>query len=154
MKDQTTLRAGPRTGTATRPRERSQMVGWYNPAQLARTAVSTLISTIFGRHSDYRLLEALSSASTSPIDRSKDDAGELLNELWIDYVADLGDGWNSTYAIASSLAQDRLQVSDPSRQSHDTQRGQLLIFGGDMVYPVANREAYERRLVYPYETAL
>ena len=35
-----------------------------------------------------------------------------------------------------------------------TKRGDVLVFGGDAVYPVASREAYERQLVAPYRTAL
>ena len=35
------------------------MVGWYDPRQLARTAVEVAVSTIFGRHADYRITEAL-----------------------------------------------------------------------------------------------
>ena len=31
-------------------------------------------------------------------------------ELWLDYVADLGDGWNSTYTVASLLAAEELEL--------------------------------------------
>jgi hypothetical protein len=40
---------------------RKPMVGWYDPHQLAQTAVHVAISTIFGRHSDHRLVEAMAS---------------------------------------------------------------------------------------------
>jgi len=33
-----------------------------------------------------------------------------------------------------------------------TKRGDVLVFGGDEVYPVASREAYERKLVAPPES--
>src|SRR6185295_8164743 len=36
----------------------------------------------------------------------------------------------------------------------ETKRGEILIFGGDEVYPTASREVYNERLVAPYETAL
>ncbi len=145
------------TGT-TRAHKPAPMVAWYNPAQLGRTALDVLISTIFGRHSDYRLVEALSSPTIQPIDLSQFQDLERKypndEEFWIDYVADLGDGWNSTYAVARTLAQPALPLEDSKGDQQDTRRGRLLVFGGDMVYPVANREAYERRLVSPYETAL
>jgi hypothetical protein len=35
------------------------MVGWYDPIQLGRTAVEVLLSTIFGRHADKRIMQAL-----------------------------------------------------------------------------------------------
>lgn len=38
---------------------------------------------------------------------------EEASELWFDWVADVGDGFNSTYGIARLLAQPELQVSIP-----------------------------------------
>ena len=37
------------------------MVGWYDPAQLFRTGIQVIVSTLFGRHSDARRLDTLSS---------------------------------------------------------------------------------------------
>src|SRR5262245_20445074 len=45
------------------PIVREKMVDWYDPMQLAGTAIQVAISTIFGRHSDYRVLEALANSS-------------------------------------------------------------------------------------------
>ena len=42
---------------------KKSMVGWYAPGQLARTGVEVAISTIFGRHSDHRLVEAMGAFS-------------------------------------------------------------------------------------------
>jgi hypothetical protein len=158
------------------------MVGWFAPAQLARTAVEVAISTIFGRHSDHRLVEAMASgddvpgddpAGTSPkpyYDYShyhlddgkilKRDLAHPRNEIWIDYVGDVGDGWNSTYAVAYHLGDPTgrtFKYSDrDSGQEYEaeTKRGDVLIFGGDEVYPTASRQEYNDRLVAPYETAL
>src|ERR671914_401760 len=103
--------------------KRLPMVGWYHPPQLAQTAVEVAISTIFGRHSDHRLVEAMASGEKSKrgfYDYSyycglcdKNDKHELCepdtsrprDSIWIDYVGDVGDGWNSTYAIAYYLSQ-------------------------------------------------
>ena len=66
----------------------------------------------------------------------------------IAYVGDVGDGWHSTYAIASSLARLQLCITqDIHGRTCDvqTERGNLLIFGGDEVYPTASRKAYEQR---------
>src|SRR6185436_15005925 len=42
----------------------ADMVGWYDPGQLMRTGVEVFFSTLFGRHSDFRLMEALTTADT------------------------------------------------------------------------------------------
>jgi hypothetical protein len=128
------------------------MVRWYDPTQLIRTAIDVATSTVFGRHSDFRLVEAL-AASPIGVEREYEDVG-AGESLWIDYVADLGDGWNSTYAVACALAQPALILKDDRGNSHETKRGSLLVFGGDEVYPVASRTAYQQRLVAPYQTAL
>src|SRR4051812_409922 len=89
--------------------ERARMVGWYDPLQLIRTAMQVAVSTLFGRNAAYRLIEALAQPTHTETVVTPDVNGDV----WIDYVADLGDGWNSTYAIAQSVAQDGLEVTDP-----------------------------------------
>src|SRR4029453_12483684 len=73
---------------------------------------------------------------------------------WIDYVSDTGDGWNSTYAVAKTVAGAELRLERPDGGTEITRRGSLPILGGDAVYPVASRAAYKRRLVAPFEAAL
>jgi hypothetical protein len=142
------------SGLARPSYPQAKMVGWYDPGQLARTGASVAVSTVFGRNSDQRTLEALRAAPIEYFDYSVDDAGAPRRELWIDYVADAGDGFDSTYAIASAIAHKALDVSDPTGARHTTERGRILVFGGDLVYPVAQREQYEQKLVMPYEQAL
>src|SRR5437764_2796178 len=146
------------------------MVGWYDPRQLMRTGIQVAISTIFGRHSDRRLVEALAAGRSPEIyDYTyyyKDDGHALCEidetrrrgEIWIDYVADLGEGWNSTYAIASALAAEShefeyRETATGELNRAQTRRGDLLVFGGDEVYPTADRLEYNQRLVKPYESA-
>jgi hypothetical protein len=145
----------------------AKMVGWYDPGQLAQTGVEVLISSIFGKHADARLMEALTSGD-APIfdysrhwkvgdgDRDEPDAnGSDRKDLWLDYVGDVGDGWNSTYAIAHYLGQKELLLANPDdKKQCRTKRGEVLVFGGDQVYPTANRIEYRERLVEAYETAL
>lgn len=145
------------------------MVGWYDPGQLTQTAMRVVTSTMFGRNSDYRLMEALSPGSDQYYDYTRDfqvgrDAQEkpdeskpLRDEIWLDYIGDVGDGWDSTYTLAYLLAQPTLELTnpcDPNDLNRSTKRGDILIFGGDQVYPTASRAEYQRRLVQPYETAL
>ena len=87
------------------------------------------------------------------------DTTNPRDSIWLDYVGDVGDGWNSTYAIAYYLAETGRTYTYTDRNTGhthqaETKRGDLLIFGGDEVYPTASREMYEVRLLRPYETAL
>ena len=124
-----------------------KMVGWYDPLQLLDTGVQVAVSELIGSRSDYRVIEGL-----SPAQEVFDYASEP--EIWIDYVADLGDGWDSTYAIASSLAAERLELPAGVEDSITTARGRILIMGGDQVYPTPGRDAYQERTVGPYRGAL
>ncbi|KTD19600.1 Uncharacterised protein [Legionella lansingensis] len=132
--------------------QQQKMVAWYDPAQLCKTAIDVVISLVFGRHADYRLIEALSLPDSNTFYDYSHIEGQ--KEFWIDYVADLGDGWNSTYTIAYTIAQSHLTIQDEHGISHGTKRGSILIFGGDTVYPTASRSQYKKRLVVPYTTAL
>src|SRR5258708_6642418 len=147
------------------PVSRAEMVGWYDPGQLAQTAAKVVVSSLFGENADFRLIEALAAKAARPFydhsvewrgddEAEEPDPSKPRSEIWIDYVGDLGDGWNSTYAIASQLSQPQLDFTDSKGAHHQTKRGDLLIFGGDEVYPTANRSAYDQRLVAPYEAAL
>ena len=136
---------------------KARMVEWYNPMQLLRTAKKTVFSTIIGENADPRLVNAPSSYGkffdySVLLKRTTvgefEETTDLRNEIWIDYVADVGDGWNPTYAVAYSLAQRSLRVDGETLP-----RGEVLIFGGDQVYPTATAEEYESRLTNPYRTA-
>ena len=134
--------------------KRLPMVGWFDPGQLVQTAVEVVVSTLFGRHADRRLIEAVTMVGdkTEAFDYSDrcDDAGEF----WLDYAADVGDGWNSTYAVAHWISRDQLSLKDGRGETHETKRGHVLVLGGDEVYPTPSRQTYEERLVVPYRTAL
>ena len=83
----------------------------------------------------------------APIWRLKrDDKGAL----WIDYIADLGDGFEATYAMAYLLAQPSLDVRGAEQK---LPAGQILIFGGDLAYPNATMEEYDDRCINPYSWA-
>jgi hypothetical protein len=141
-----------------------KMVGWYDPGQLARTAMEVIVSTQFGRKADRRLEAWGPALPAVPIDYTKDENGAPRTEFWIDYVADLGDGWNSTYTLAYHISRKTLPVLefDPEEDSyngvrpatHHLKRGDVLVFGGDQVYPTASRKEYQERTLRPYETAL
>jgi hypothetical protein len=149
--------------------EQLPMVGWYDPRQLIRTGIQVAISTIFGRHSDRRLVEALASGKPEIYDYThhyRDDGRDVCElddqrpreEIWIDYVADTGEGWNSTYGVAYHQAEDsrELEYADAATgvtRRVEVRRGDVFVFGGDQVYPAADRIEYDRRLVKPYQHA-
>lgn len=133
------------------PRRRS-MVGWYDPRVLAHSAWLVTVANVFGRHSDTRLIEALSSQPQSWFDYSE-AADNSSGEFWFDYASDIGDGWNSTAAIAHAIAQPELAVADAHGRTELTHSGRVLVFGGDEVYPYPSREEYEVRAERPYASA-
>ncbi len=133
-----------------------KMVGWYDPVQLVRTGIDVIVSTLFGRYADRRVADAppTGKEACQPFDYTTDESGQLRDTLWLDYVADLGDGWHSTYTVAYTVSRKMLTLRDASGKEHTAERGSVLVFGGDQVYPVASRALYQDRLVRPYEAAL
>jgi len=126
------------------------MTGWFDPLNLAAVALRVAISTVFGEFDDRRD----SMAGSRPIDPKAldptfDYSQESHGEFWFDYVADIGDGWDSTYAIARLLSKSSLKITDVQ----PLPMGRLLIFGGDQVYPTASRDEYNQKLVEPYSMA-
>lgn len=126
------------------PRDRKHMVRWLSPGSLFVTAVDIVVSGVFGRYSDKRELEG---------GRPR-QAPEVIegDSAWIDYIADVGDGWDSTYTMAWLLAQKRVAI-EPPYENLPNEAGDVLIMGGDEVYPRASEDLYRRRLFSPYEAA-
>lgn len=143
---------------STKFKKLTAMTDWYNPWQLIETAKKTVISTIIGENADPRLLGKLPDEGKF-FDYSIEFASDNFEahaeqaaprrEIWIDYVSDVGDGFNSTYSVAYSLAKEELDVSGDKLP-----RGEILIFGGDGVYPTATSAEYEKKLVKPYRLAV
>jgi hypothetical protein len=123
--------------------ERKRMVNWYNVQQLASTGLKTMISGIFGNFADKREMEAALSPHADAYEASAKE------ELWVDYVSDLGDGFDSTYTVAHLLARPSLNHPD----GKTLQQGDVLIMGGDAVYPTPEAAEYENRLQGPYNAA-
>ncbi|UKA63952.1 hypothetical protein [Arthrobacter sp. FW306-04-A] len=152
-------------------------VRWLSPIALGRTGLKVAAATLFADFGDKRELEAGLPGEPLYLDRlplpgqaaqpavmdkglpapdellSRDEAlaqvaGTQAKELWLDFTADLGDGFDATYSVALLLAQDRLEVA-----GHTLPRGNVLVLGGDEVYPVASPERYEDKMVGPYRKA-
>ncbi len=127
------------------------MVCWYDPGVLARSAALLTIANLFGRNSDTRLIEAL--ATQPQQDFNYANAADAAGEFWLDFVADLGDGWNSTFAVASAVAEPSLALESATGEVVHTQAANVLVFGGDEVYPYPSKVDYARRTEAPYATA-
>jgi hypothetical protein len=128
--------------------EQRPMVDWMAPGQLAQTGIKAIVSDIFGSYADKR--DVMAALDPSP---ELDDKFAAAEELWIDYVADLGDGFDSTYTMARVLAAPRLAVEHDGK-AYDLPRGQILVMGGDQVYPTSSYDEYHNRLIMPYKAAL
>ena len=130
--------------------KKEKMVAWFDPGVLSQSAVQALLADTFGKYADNREIQAAFKLDDPPYtDLSH------KKEIWFDYIADSGDGWNSTYTMARLLAEQRLTLTDTTTETqYATQRGDFLIMGGDQVYPTASKEEYNNRLVGPYRSAL
>lgn len=139
------------------------MTNWFGVDLLAKLVGRVVLSDWFGQYADRRLIVAALDNGTKEDQQQLakqfmpgyiDPPGDISfipdhdGNVWIDFVADLGDGFDATYAIASLLARETLVVD-----GHETKRGQLLLMGGDEVYPLASPDNYQRRLRDPYAWA-
>lgn len=126
------------------------MTGWFNPGLLLKLLWRVIVSDLFGQYADRRLMvAALDPASKAEI-QQRDDLTKLLTKdsngaIWIDFIADLGDGFDATYTIAYLLSQKNLKVGDVTLP-----QGGALFMGGDEVYPTSSREDYNVKLRAPY----
>ncbi|AXK79530.1 hypothetical protein DW352_02745 [Pseudolabrys taiwanensis] len=131
-----------------------RMARWFSPWLLARLLNNVILSSIFGQYADRRLMIAAldTVGPETHLARAKEIRPLLKPDadgaVWIDWVADLGDGFDSTYAVASLLARKQLVVDGQTLP-----RGQALIMGGDEVYPAASAQAYQNQLRQPYAWA-
>ncbi|MDO1446855.1 metallophosphoesterase [Rhodocytophaga aerolata] len=120
---------------------KQEMVNWYDPRQLFHTAIRVLLSSVFSTYADKRESFANTGEEMAYTLGNKED-------VWLDYIADLGDGWNPTYTTAYLLAQEKLVIDQTILP-----RGDALVMGGDQVYPTSSREEYHNRMWGPYECA-
>ena len=118
------------------------MVDWFHPIVLLETGFNLIISKIIGKHIDPRVL----SLPMDPIKPDSDYSGK--EEVYFDYAADTGDGWNPTYALALKLSTPLRLKGQNSEKYCD-----FVVLGGDQVYPYASEAAYKERLIQPFNQA-
>ncbi len=129
-------------------------VAWLHPFQLLRSSYHVWLSTIAKEYIDRRETLAALDALQAPRDLlgalkpwSSFDASlsdELLQRgVWIDFVADIGDSWNATYATALLLARRSLKVQG---EPDELPSAHVVVLGGDLVYPTPSRDQYRRKM--------
>jgi hypothetical protein len=167
MSDRRDDRPAGRQAVRARPlpdlRSLPRMVGWFGFTALYSTGVHSVLSKVFGSYSDQRLIQALADKASvdeivkrydySALDCSASGAARGTRpdgEVWVDYLADTGDGFDSTFAIASLVAARSLEIEGAGEPLPG---GQLLVMGGDQVYPFASLDQYEARLLTPFRLA-
>ena len=80
-------------------------------------------------------------------------------DFWFDYVADMGDGFDGTAPVAWLIGRREIDLPDDRFGDVPTPparlpRAQLLVFGGDEVYPFAKEGVYEAQTELPYAMGL
>ncbi|MBL9109010.1 MAG: hypothetical protein JNM74_07060 [Myxococcales bacterium] len=108
------------------------------------------------------LLRAAVSELGAP--RASRGAGSLVEclgrPLGIDFAADTGDDRDVSRAVGRMLAREYLLPNDegPSAPASEGERvlprGEILMMGGDIAYPVATADEIHERLVLPWNEAL
>jgi 3',5'-cyclic AMP phosphodiesterase CpdA len=133
-------------------RKKMPMADWFDPILLLRTGIRVAVSTVFGQMADRReAMAAANAIAAQPKDPSFIYTAEAeTGEFWFDFMADTGDGWDPTFAMAQLLTEPALTPKDADRA---LPRGRVLMIGGDLVYPTASPEAYDDRFLHPFETA-
>lgn len=123
------------------------MVNWLGPLQLLRTGLRTAVATTLGAFADPREVQAALNpvASNLPVDVPPDAQGGV----WVDYLADTGDGWNASYSMALCASHD----VELREQNLKLPRGRVLLLGGDQVYPTPAHGGYRTRFLDPFRAA-
>jgi len=124
-------------------------VAWLHPLELARTAYHAWLSTEAMPYLDRR--EMLAALDTDPDKKNVFPRRPPSKDgVWIDFVADVGDSWEATHAVATLMARDELKV-----HGRDTPlpHADLVVIGGDLIYPTPTRDGYRRRTREPFGSA-
>lgn len=122
------------------------MVNWLAPGQLLKTGMRAAIATTVGGISDPREVQAAlhPTVGNPPLGVKREDS------VWVDYVADTGDGWDSTYSMAWSISRDTLTVPGVEQA---LPRADVLVLGGDQVYPTPVGNGYRTHFIDPFRAA-
>ena len=119
-------------------------VAWYSPFVLLRSVLELSQSISFQRNFDRR---EFFRADLGVVDLSAHDEGEA--PFAFDFISDTGDGGDATFAVASAAFAD----ASSSIAALEGPESKLLVLGGDLAYPGASSNEYQRRLLEPFKAA-
>jgi len=153
------------------------MVRWFAPKEVIRGAYGEFFGRLFGAYADSRetqaaLREPVVHHRQGPVMGRRLGAIDVADffvfcndqlpwhldpdrgdGLTIDYVADVGDGFSSTFAVARQMAAPDTSVTAPDGTELVLPKGGMIVMGGDEVYPAAGPQHYRDRTIGPYRTA-
>jgi hypothetical protein len=177
---------GAKQAEAPEPRtvawEPAKSVGWYDPRQLVRTGIRIATSELFATHADLRLLYPYLHPEETAFLCGGECAGDTAvavhfmpnaKSITLDYIADTGDGFDASYAVAHVATDKELFKLNPELKGQLTEKvtrslggapserllqalrapGEILVLGGDEVYPTGTKSDYQQRFVVPFECA-
>src|SRR5262245_61555916 len=149
------------------------MTKWFSPRLLVWAAYRDAAARIFGEYADRRTTQHLADPIPGVeqeqlrkgfVFRYDYATGAPDGAFWVDFVADIGDGFDPSYAIAYLVAAEKLYGKGPVRDGiagikglppgQELPHGRLVLFGGDQVYPWPTRESYDEHTFTPYQLAL
>ncbi len=136
----------------TRNKYGEPAVKWLSVRQLVRTALEVMKATWFARFADKRdvigTVRAGYYALTPP---------SHTEPVRVDFTADTGDGFDATFAVARLLAGGTSTQVDAAVQPEGKRANlgpaDLLVLGGDEVYPVASADKYRQRFTAVFRAA-
>ncbi len=165
-------------------RAEPRVVRGYSPAVLLRAGVRRLTAMAAGGGTDMRLLQAAldrareidvltrydyTPEGPAPLSLDTTSAQAEGGHFWVDYMANTGNGFEATYAMACLLGEPALfgpghDTGQADGAHVDTVQGlgvgatlpagQLLLLGGGQIHPdPLQPEGYETRLVRPFALA-
>lgn len=124
------------------------MVDWFDVKELAATGLKSLLSGWFGDFADRRELQAALDPGTQKYyDLTKRIGSD--GALWLDYLSDTGDGFDSTYTVAWLASRKKLAISE----TLELPAASVLVLGGDQVYPTPEMAEYNDRFRGPFTAA-
>ncbi|MGL5811125.1 MAG: hypothetical protein ACRCYQ_14380 [Nocardioides sp.] len=131
---------------------RRKPVKWLSARVLYTSAREAATARQFARYADARA--SMASSPSAWFDLTKARGIDSEAPFVLDYAADTGDGFDATYAIARCLTGEPLP-DDPALAARNGGRrhADLLVLGGDSVYPVASVSNYEERFKSVFDLA-
>ncbi len=113
---------------------RHKPASWVTPGHILASGGRAILMKILQDFLDKRELQR--GYDDSVVRHSAD------NEVIVDYVADTGDGFTATYSVFRQFNPDAMGHAD------------MLVFGGDQVYPMASSQAYREKFTGPLMDAV